>query len=537
MTQLTTLPQWHALQAHYQAVQKQPLSAFFDTEPHRFDHFSSQMGELLVDYSKHYVTKETIELLIALAQARNLPDAITALFSGDTINRTENRAALHTALRQLDNTPIYIDQYDIMPEVQRQRTKMERFVDGVHKKTICGFSGKPFTDVVNIGIGGSDLGPKMAAQALQPYCRPDLRLHFVSHVDGDHLAELLPQLKPETTLFIITSKTFTTVETLANAKTAQAWFLDQTRDHRAFQQHFIGVSANEENMTAFGIVPDNQYLIWDWVGGRYSLWSTVGLPLALGLGTAQFKQFLQGGFEVDCHFRSQPFESNLPVLLGLLDVWYINFFQTKSLAIMPYAYGLRELPSYLQQLFMESCGKHVTNQGEFVEYDTGTVIWGAAGTNAQHAFFQLLHQGTQWLPVEFIVPCRSFHNLHHHQDLALANALAQAQALMEGQRAPDKEPFRHYAGSRPSTMVLFPRLRPEILGQLIALYEHRVFVQSVIWDINPFDQWGVELGKKISKRLLPALQKGTTLNELDLDDSTRQLIQYAGSTAKQGVSS
>ncbi len=516
--QRTDLPAWQALAAHARQASTLHLRDLFAADAdRRFDAFSLETPDLLYDYSRQRVCAETMRLLFVLARACELPARIEALFAGEPVNHTERRAAMHMALRNRADRPMQADGVDVMPEVREQVAKMREFVNGVHQGRILGFTGSRFTDVVNIGIGGSDLGIVMATEALARYRNRAIRLHTVSNVDGVELADALERTHPATTLFVVCSKTFTTQETLTNASAAREWLTGELGE-KAIPHHFVAVSTNHAAMDTFGIAPASRFTMWDWVGGRYSLWSTVGLSIALALGMDQFEQLLQGGHEMDGHFRTAPLERNLPVLMGLLGVWNGDFLGLDSLAVLPYDRRLHRFPAYLQQLEMESNGKSVTRAGAPVGYATGNVVWGEPGNNAQHSFFQLLHQGTARVALDLIAPVNGSSRFASHQDLALANCFAQAEAFAFGQTAAQVRedlaakgtaateierlvPHKVHAGNRPSSVILMPRLEPRTLGKLIAWYEHKVYVQSVIWDINPFDQWGVELGKKLATSL------------------------------------
>lgn len=516
------LPQRERLAAHASKLRQQHLREMFAVDPQRFDQLSRCELNLLFDFSRQLLDEETIQLLVALADARALRSRIDAMFSGEKINTTENRAALHVALRNRSQRAILLDGQDVMPEVRASLAKMRAFVEGVHGGRIHGASGKSFTDIVNIGIGGSDLGIVMASEALAKFRNRNLRLHCVSNIDGVQLGDVLEKVDPARTLFVVCSKTFTTLETLSNAKIARQWIVDRLGED-APARHFAAVSTNAKAMDAFLIPPQNRFTMWDWVGGRYSLWSAVGLSVALALGMDQFELMLEGGHEMDEHFRTAPFEKNLPVLMGLIGVWNRDFLGMDSLAVLPYDQRLHRFPAYLQQLEMESNGKRTTLEGTAVSCGTGGVIWGEPGSNAQHSFFQLLHQGTADVALDFLAPVNASGPYQQQQNLALANCFAQAQAFAFGQteqqvRADlagkgmsDSEiarllPHKLHPGNRPSSIVLFPRLGPKTLGRLIALYEHKVFTQSVIWGINAFDQWGVELGKKLADSLAPAIE-------------------------------
>ncbi|BBL73583.1 glucose-6-phosphate isomerase [Methylomagnum ishizawai] len=494
----------------------------FAQDPQRFEKFSLCFGDFLFDYSKNRITGETLGLLLDLARQTQLADKIAAMFRGDRINVTESRAVLHVALRNRANRPILLDGEDVMPEVNRVLAKMRAFVEQVRSCQWRGCTGKPMTDVVNIGIGGSDLGPRMVVQALTPYTTPALRVHFVSNVDEADLMQVLQGLDPEATLFSIVSKTFTTQETMTNAQSAREWLLNHVKDPAAVARHFIAISTNAEKVAEFGIDTKNMFEFWDWVGGRYSLWSAVGLSIALAVGMTRFEAMLTGAFRVDEHFRNEPFERNIPVLMGLIGIWYDNFFNTDSYAILPYDQHLEFLPSYLQQGDMESNGKTVDLEGRRVDYTTGPIIFGQPGTNGQHAFYQLMHQGSELIPCDFLAAAKSHHGLGRHHEILISNFLAQPEALMRGktyeeakaelmaegvtgERLEELAAAKTFTGNRPSNSFLYKKLTPETLGSLIALYEHKIFVQGAIWNINSFDQMGVELGKQLAKTILAEL--------------------------------
>lgn len=534
------IPEWQSLDRHYGDIKYLSIREQFALDSGRFDRFTIRSGELLLDYSKNRITQETIDKLIALAQAVNMTEWTERMFTGDIINHTEGRAVLHTALRNRSNTPVLVDGQDVMPLVNAVLRKMARFCEQVHTGHWLGYSGKKITDIVNIGIGGSDLGPAMICDALEPYGIDGLSVHFVSNVDGTDLSTTLEKLNPETTLFVVASKTFTTQETLTNAQSARQWFLKSAQQSDV-AKHFVAVSTNAEAVAAFGIDTDNMFEIWDWVGGRYSLWSAIGLPIALYIGMDNFERLLDGGHAMDVHFRHQPLAENIPVIMGMLGIWYVNFFNSQTHAIVPYDHSLARFPSHMQQLDMESNGKFINRQGARINYKTGPVIWGTPGTNGQHAYFQLIHQGTQLIPVDFVLPVNSHYPDCDHQSILLANGLAQAEALMKGKTAEEvrselvKEgyegkaleallPHKVFPGNRPSNALLFPKLTPEMLGQLVALYEHKVFVQGVVWNINSFDQWGVELGKQLAKAILPDLL-ATDESISEHDSSTSELIR------------
>lgn len=534
-------PQWQALETHAASMRGQHLRDLFGSDPQRAVKFSrSSELNLLFDFSRQRVDAKTLQLLIDLADARGLRERIDAMFAGEKINTTEGRAVLHTALRNRSDHAIQVDGQDVMPEVRASLAKMRNFVEGIHGGRIHGATGKTFTDIVNIGIGGSDLGIVMATEALAKYRNRNLRLHCVSNIDGVQLGDVLEKVDAARTLFVVCSKTFSTLETLSNAKIARQWVVDRLGEG-APARHFAAVSTNAKAMDAFLIPPQNRFTMWDWVGGRYSVWSAVGLSVALALGIDQFELMLEGGHEMDEHFRSTPFENNLPVLMGLLGVWNRNFLGMDSLAVLPYDQRLHRFPAYLQQLEMESNGKSTTLEGNSLSYDSGAVLWGEPGSNAQHSFFQLLHQGTARVALDFLAPVNASSPYQQQQNLALANCFAQAQAFAFGQTeaqirqdlaAKDTSeseiarliPHKLHPGNRPSSVILFPRLGPKTLGRLTAMYEHKVFTQSVIWGINAFDQWGVELGKKLADSLAPALEKpgeGT-----GVDASLKNLLEH-----------
>ncbi len=534
------LPAWEALQKHQRAMAGVHMRDLFARDPQRFERFSLRLGEILLDYSKNRITEETMSLLVDLARQANVAGKIEAMFNGGKYNNTEKRAVLHVALRNRSNRPIYVDGVDVMPEVNRVLAHMRSFSEEVRSGAWKGYTGKAITDVVNIGIGGSDLGPKMVCEALKPYGKPGLHVHFVSNVDSTDIVETLKLVNPETVLFLVASKTFTTQETMTNAQTAREWFLTTAKDEAAIARHFAAMSTNTAAVAKFGIDPQNMFEFWDWVGGRYSLWSAIGLSIAIYLGMDNFEALLAGAHTVDEHFRSTPFEKNLPLVMGLLGVWYNNFFSAQSHAILPYDQYLVHFPSYFQQGDMESNGKGVTREGEPVQgYTTGPVIWGQPGTNGQHAFYQLIHQGTRLIPCDFLAAAQSHNPRGDHHPILLSNYLAQTEALMKGKTADEARaelsaqgmsgaaldelvPHKTFPGNRPTNSILYPKLTPGILGSLIALYEHKIFTQGAIWDINSFDQWGVELGKQLAKVILPELKSDAPVNSHD--SSTYGLI-------------
>ena len=536
---LTKSPAWQALKSHYSFIEQQHLRVLFAQDSQRFEKFSVRFGDLLLDFSKQRVTDETMKLLFQLATQQKLNDWIAQMFRGEKINSTENRAALHIALRA--EQAVTTEGSDVLPAVKQVLQQMESFTKAVLHGEHRGYSDLPFTDVVNIGIGGSDLGPVMVTNALKPYWTGKITPHFVSNIDGAHLAETLKSLNPATTLFVIASKTFTTQETIANAHAARTWFLAHGGTEKTIARHFVAVSTNREAVEQFGIDPANMFIFWDWVGGRYSLWSAIGLPIALTIGMQHFYDLLSGAREMDQHFLTTPLAKNLPVILGLIGVWQINFQGVTSHAILPYDQSLHRFPAYLQQLEMESNGKSVTRDGSSVDYSTGTVVWGESGTNGQHAFYQLLHQGTPCVTADFLAPCQSHYAVGHHHELLMANFFAQTEALMLGKTADEVQielqsqgytyseieqlvPHRVFVGNHATTSILFKKLDPKILGSLIALYEHKVFVQSVIWNINPFDQWGVELGKQLASKIVTELRSSQKVTTHDA--STNGLINY-----------
>ena len=528
------LPEWQALRAHYEEISKLHLRDLFATDPARAEALSVEAEGLYFDYSKNRLTAETVALLIDLASAGGLRERINAMFSGEHINTSEDRAVLHVALRMPGDASLVVDGEDVVPQVHEVLNRLSEFSERVRTGEWRGHTGRRIRNVVNIGIGGSDLGPVMAYEALRHYSDRDLTLRFVSNIDGTDFAEATHGLDPNETLFIISSKTFTTLETLTNAHTARRWLLAAADgDEAAIAKHFVAVSTNEAEVTKFGIDPTNMFGFWDWVGGRYSYDSAIGLSLMIAIGPDRFREMLAGFRAMDEHFRTAPFERNLPVLMGLLAVWYTNFFDAETIAVLPYDQYLWRFAAYLQQLEMESNGKHVTLDGARVAYDTGPVIWGEPGTNGQHAFYQLIHQGTRLIPCHFIGFCRSLNPVGEHHDLLTANLIAQTEALAFGRTedelraagAPENEiPHRVCEGNRPSTTILADRLTPEVLGRLVALYEHSVFVQGTIWNINSFDQWGVELGKILSTNVIPELTADGA-PDLSHDESTNALIR------------
>lgn len=545
MTTLTQFPSWQKLCAHQKTVAPLHMRDLFAADPKRFEKFSLKFDDLLFDYSKHRITDETLPILLQMAREAKIEQWRDKMFSGEKINITENRAVLHTALRNRANTPVTVDGKDVMPDVNAVLAQMREFSDKVRSGTWLGYTGERITDIVNIGIGGSDLGPVMVCDALKPYALASLNVHFVSNIDGAHLMRALEVCKPESTLFIVASKTFTTQETMTNALSARTWFLEsaQKTDHVA--KHFVALSTNAKAVTEFGIDTKNMFTFWDWVGGRYSLWSAIGLSIALYVGMDNFEELLGGGHEMDMHFKTAPLEQNMPVILALIGVWYNNFFHVDTHAILPYDQSMARFPAYLQQADMESNGKFICREGSRVQYKTGPVIWGEAGTNGQHAFYQLIHQGTQIVPADFLMPVHSHYKIgkhgYAHHKILLANFLAQTQALMLGKTKQEAHaelekqgltgdaltkllPHKVFEGNRPTTSIMFDLLTPKTLGKLIALYEHKVFVQGILWDINSFDQWGVEYGKQIASQILPQLTSGEKVS--NYDSSTNGLINH-----------
>ena len=530
---LTTCPAWKSLEAHYSKTRDIHLRQLFADDPNRGQQMATESLGIYLDYSKNRITDETLKLLVALAEETGLRERMDAMFRGDAINVTEQRAVLHVALRAQKGQSIVVDGDDVVPEVHAVLDKMDRFCQRVRSGQWKGHTGKRIRNIVNVGIGGSDLGPSMAYDALRHYSQRDLNLRFVSNVDGTDLQEAVRDLDPAETLFIIASKTFTTQETLTNARSARDWCLNSLSDKSAVAKHFVAVSTNAKEVAEFGIDTENMFEFWEWVGGRYSYDSAIGLSLMLAIGPDHFREMLSGMNAMDEHFRTTPFEKNLPVLLGLLGVWYNNFFDAQTVAILPYDQYLTKLSPYLQQLDMESNGKRVDLDGNVVDYQTGPIIWGAPGTNGQHAFYQLIHQGTKMIPCDFIGFCKSLNPVGDHHDLLMANFFAQTEALAMGKMSEevredgvseDQVTHRTFEGNHPTNTILFETLTPESFGKLIAMYEHKVFVQGAIWNINSFDQWGVELGKVLAKRITPELTSKEP-TELTHDSSTNELIK------------
>ncbi len=534
----TSTKAWEKLQNHYLEIKNISMQEMFAKDTNRAEKFHINWSNFLVDYSKNIISEETQKLLLELATEANLKNAIEKYFSGDIINQTENRAVLHTALRTDEKNVILVDNNNVLPEIIAVKNQIKQFTNEIVSGNRKGYTGKPFTDVVNIGIGGSDLGPAMVVEALQFY-KNHFNVHFVSNVDGDHVNEIIKKINPETTLFVIVSKTFTTQETLSNAETIRAWFLEKAQQEDV-AKHFVAVSTNIKKVTEFGISEQNIFPMWDWVGGRFSLWSAVGLSIALSVGYENFESLLKGANEMDNHFKNTPFEKNIPVILGLLTIWYNNFFGAESEALIAYTQYLQKLAPYLQQGIMESNGKSVGRDGKPVNYQTGTIIWGEPGTNSQHAFFQLIHQGTKLIPTDFIGFVKPLYGNQDHHDKLMSNFFAQTEALLNGKTetqvkaefekqniSGDKAdfllPFKVFTGNKPTNTLLIEKLTPETLGSLIALYEHKIFVQGVIWNIFSYDQWGVELGKQLANSILEEIETKTVKKH---DASTEFLIQY-----------
>lgn len=541
MEKLTNNFVWKMLHTHYSEISNIAIKEYFNQNPKRFEEFSIEKEGILVDYSKNRITKKTLDLLIQLAKSRGLEQTIAAMFGGEKINTTENRAVLHTALRNKNNQPVYFEGKDVMPAINKVLQHMESTCKKIHSGEWKGYTGKPIKYIVNIGIGGSDLGPLMVTECLKPYQVKGIESFFVSNIDGTHIAETLNKINAEETLFIVASKTFTTQETLTNAQTAKKWLIEKLGNSNAVKNHFVALSTNTKAVTEFGIDAVNMFEFWDWVGGRYSLCSAIGLSIALNIGFENFNELLNGAHAMDEHFKNAPLEENIPVILALIGVWYHNFFKAPAHALLPYDQYMHRFAAYFQQGDMESNGKYVTKNGEKVDYTTGPIIWGEPGTNGQHAFYQLLHQGTWLIPCDFLAPMQSQNPIGKHHDILLSNFFAQTEALMKGKTADEviaefekqgfkKEDYQHlvnhkvFEGNRPSNSIVFKKLTPSTLGKLIAMYEHKIFVQSVIWDINAFDQWGVELGKQLAKTILAEIEEGNKVS--NHDSSTNGLINY-----------
>ena len=534
----TTTDAWKKLEAYYKEFKNTQIKDLFEKDNNRFDKYSLKFNDILLDYSKNRIDDKVLSLLFELARECKLEDAIKAEFAGEMINKTEGRSVLHIALRNRSNTPILVDGKDVMPGVNKVLDQMKKFSGEIISGDWKGYTGKQITDVVNIGIGGSDLGPLMVSEALKSY-KTRINVHFVSNVDGTHIAETVKDLDQETTLFIIASKTFTTLETMTNANSAKSWFLEKAKDEKAVAKHFVALSTNAEGVAAFGIDTKNMFEFWNWVGGRYSVWSAIGLSVCCSIGFDNFAKFLDGAHKMDNYFKSSKLEENMPVVMALIGIWYNNFYGAETEAILPYDQYMHRFSAYFQQGNMESNGKSVDRNGNKVDYQTGPIIWGEPGTNGQHAFYQLIHQGTKLIPCDFMAPAISQNPVSDHHPKLLANFFAQTRALMVGKTKDevtaelkaagktDEEiamllPYKEFDGNRPTNSILFKKLTPETLGSLVALYEHKIFVQGVIWNIFSFDQWGVELGKQLAKQILPSLDKDEKVS--DFDSSTNGLI-------------
>jgi len=535
----TQTESWQELSRHFKKIASVQMRDLFADDPDRFEKFSLSLDDILVDFSKNRITEETLRLLVQLAADSGVGEAVEAMFAGEKINETENRAVLHTALRNRGPLPVFVDGKDVMPEVNAVLEKMRSFSERVISGDWTGYSGKKITDIVNIGIGGSDLGPVMVTEALKPFHEKGVAAHFVSNVDGTDLTETLSALNRETTLFIIASKTFTTQETMTNAFSAREWFLAGARDQAHVARHFVAVSTNAAKVQEFGIASDNMFVFWDWVGGRYSLWSAIGLSIACYIGFENFSALLEGAHAMDRHFRDTPLDRNIPAILALIGIWYTNFFDAETEAILPYDQYMHRFPAYFQQGNMESNGKSTDRSGEEVTYQTGPIIWGEPGTNGQHSFYQLIHQGTKLIPADFLAPAVSHHPIGEHHTILLSNFFAQTEALLQGKTKAEVTselreegrteaeiarlcPYRVFRGNNPSNSILFKQLTPRTLGSLIAMYEHKIFVQGVVWNIFSFDQWGVELGKQLARKILPELTDDQPVNTHD--SSTNGLI-------------
>ncbi len=513
---------WQTLENLANKLKEQRLIDLFEKDKSRVSHFSLTVDDLYLDYSKNFIDETSFKALIALAQDCGLPENIKALFQGQSVNNTEGRPALHTALRQCASSALTLQGENIIPLIKSEKEKMYRLVDQLHQGLCLGATGEKITDVVNLGIGGSDLGPMMAVEALKDYQQTNINLHFVSNIDPDAISSVLKVCKPQSTLFILSSKSFTTPETLVNAEIAIKWLATEL-PAQGLMKHLIGITANPEKAKAFGILPENLLCFWDWVGGRYSIWSTIGFALAISIGLENFDEFLLGARKMDEHFQNAPLAENMPVILGLLGAWYIRFWQASTIAVLPYSERLKRFADYLQQLDMESNGKSISKQGQALDYATGPIVWGQAGTNGQHAFYQLLHQGTHFIPVDFILAKQSNSDYPEQHKHLIANAIAQAAALMVGSELSTKFAHEHMPGNKPSNLLLMEKLTPRALGQLLALYEHKVYVQGVLWNINSFDQPGVELGKKLAKKVVESMIQGRP--DLNMDPSTKSLIE------------
>ncbi|WP_404367835.1 glucose-6-phosphate isomerase [Marinobacter sp.] len=550
---LTRRPEWEALKDHQAAMSEVHMRDLFSGDPKRFERYYAEAAGLVLDYSKNLIVDDTLGHLMALARSCQLPERIEAMFRGERVNASEDRPALHTALRNMSDEPVFVDGKDIMPEVRATLARMEEFVWRIRSTQWRGFTNKPFTDVVSIGIGGSFLGPKLVSASLKPYWHGRLDCHYVANIDGSHITEVLRHINPETTLFLIQSKSFRTQETLENTRVAREWFLHNGGTEERISKHFVAVTANSEEAITFGIAAENIFPMWDWVGGRYSLWSAIGLPTALTIGMDNFRALLSGAQAMDRHFRNAPLEENLPVIMALLGIWYGNFWGADAHAILPYDHYLRGLPAHLQQLDMESNGKCVTQAGKPVDYQTGPIIWGGAGANGQHAYHQLLHQGTKLSPADFIIPLHTHNPVGNHHAILFANCLSQTQALMQGKTQAEARaeladqgldaatidqlaPHKVIPGNKPTNTLLFERATPRTVGALIALYEHKTYAQGVIWDVDSFDQWGVELGKQLGKGILDQLLDSQAGGAGDsTDSSTEGLIRIFRDRHMNGI--
>lgn len=534
------LKSWGKLESLYRSFKKTQMKDLFAADENRADKYTLKLENLLLDYSKNRIDDKVMSALFDLARERDVTGRIKAMFSGEKINKTENRAVLHTALRHQDNTPIYVDGKDVMPKIREVLGRIKNFSEAVRLGTFTGYTGKKLTNIVNIGIGGSDLGPFMATEALRPYWAKDIKCYFISNIDGTACAEVLNKINPETTLFIVASKTFTTIETLTNAKTCRKWLVDALGEH-AVSKHFIALSTNKAEVEKFGINPENMFEFWDFVGGRYSMWSAIGMIIAIAVGYENFERMLQGANAMDKHFANTDLEHNIPVILALIGIWYNNFYDIHRYCVVPYDQYLKYLPSYLQQLDMESNGKSISLDNKLVNYATGPALFGGAGTDVQHSFFQLLHQGTEIVPVDFIIPAISHNEIGNHHQILISNVLAQSEALMQGKTEAEAalelekagkskeeiealKKYKSFSGNRPSNTIVVKKLDPYTLGMLVAMYEHKVYVQGVIWSVNSFDQFGVELGKKLALNILPEIE-GTAFG-VEHDSSTASLINY-----------
>jgi len=534
-------PAWQALQSHYKEIKNEQMREMFEQDPNRFGHFSLTLNDILFDYSKNRITQETMDLLLELARQCDVESWRERMFDGETINHTEHRAVLHAALRNRSGKQMFADGENVMPEVRHELERITRLANDIRNRTWRGATNQPITDVVNIGIGGSHLGPMMATEALHPYAIHDLKIHYVNNIDENHINNTLETLNPDTTLFIVASKSFTTQDTMMNAETARDWLLHKIGDPNLLELHMIAVTSNTKAAVEFGINEKNVFKMWDWVGGRYSMWSAIGLPIVISIGPENFELLLQGAYEADQHFRNAPLEENIPVIMALLGIWYNNFFNAESIAILPYDQNMHRFPAYLQQADMESNGKAVDRDGQHVNYSTGPILFGEIGIASQHAFYQLLHQGTKLVPADMLAPISNYACIAKHHRALMSNVFAQTEALMKGKNEEeviaelkaegkdDKEiefllPYKLFPGNKPTNTFLFYTLDPKTLGSLIALYEHKIFVQGIIWNLNSFDQWGVELGKKMAIHILDELNEGEAVSSHD--SSTNGLINY-----------